>query len=214
MAKAAPKTIKICLTNRGEDSETPWAQDLGPAPGEKKGSRKVRIVNVPFLHAKPTWGDIVIVQPVDDGLPTWDREGVPWKSIHTRIVEDGGRWAMIVDYKPGAGDATGDVAYRAVATACEAADVVCEGAFGPNGATPGRAYLAPRHETSAEDVMKKLLAAALPCELIQIHPPPAAPAKPKEPAPKPKKTTDKVKATAKKPAAPAKKTPPKKKAKR
>src|SRR5205085_12393659 len=60
---AKPKTIKVCLTNRGEDSETPWAHDLGAAPG----GRKVRLVNVPFLHAKPTWGDVIVVAPNSEG---------------------------------------------------------------------------------------------------------------------------------------------------
>src|SRR6267142_2013750 len=93
-----PKTIKICLMNRGEDSETPWAHDLGPADRGAKGSRLVRLVNVPFLHAKPTWGDAIVVAPIEDGLPTWDRDGVPWNQLATRISQDGGRWAMIVDY--------------------------------------------------------------------------------------------------------------------
>src|SRR5512135_3100314 len=107
MAQRSEKTIKVCLTNRGEDSETPWAHDLGPATG-KKGSRRVRLVNVPFLHAKPTWGDVIVVSPVEDGLPTWDRDGAAWKDIGKRIAEDGGRWAMILDYTPHPGDPTGD----------------------------------------------------------------------------------------------------------
>src|SRR6516162_3366940 len=120
------ETIKVCLTNRGEDSETPWAHDLGPAPGPK-GSRRVRLVNVPFLHAKPTWGDVIVVSPVADGFPTWDRDGVAWPKIGTRIAEDGGRWAMIVDYT----SSDGEAAYRALSQACERADIVCEGAWAP-----------------------------------------------------------------------------------
>src|SRR3954466_3111963 len=101
-----PKMIKVCLTNRGEDSETPWAEDLGPAPGPD-GSRKVKLVNVPFLHAKPTWGDVIVVSPVEDGLLTWDRNNVWWKQVPERIEHDGGRWAMIVDYAPRPGDTKG-----------------------------------------------------------------------------------------------------------
>jgi hypothetical protein len=52
---AKPKPIKVRLTNQGKDTETPWAQDLGPAPGPS-GSRKVRLINVPFMHAKPKIG--------------------------------------------------------------------------------------------------------------------------------------------------------------
>jgi hypothetical protein len=191
------KTIKVCLTNRGKDVETPWAQDLGPAAG-KKGHRRVRLVNVPFLHAKPTWGDVVVVAPVDDGLPTWDRDGVAWKQIGTRIDEDGGRWAMIVDYVPRADDVTGDVAYAALTASCEAADIVCEGAWGP-GKKPGRVYLAVRIERVADEVMKVLAAAKLPCELIQVHPSPAA-----------VKAAPAKKAAPSKKAAPAKKKPTKK----
>src|SRR5690242_10233922 len=97
-----PKLIKVCLTNRGHDTETPWAEDLGALEGTPN-ARRAKIVNVPFLHAKPTWGDIVAVTPGADGVLTWDRDNVPWKSIAGRILEDGGRWAMIIDYAPRAG---------------------------------------------------------------------------------------------------------------
>jgi hypothetical protein len=173
MRAMADKTIKVCLTNRGEDSETPWAHDLGPAPGPK-GSRRVRLVNVPFLHAKPTWGDVIVVSPVEEGFPTWDREGVTWAKIGTRIAEDGGRWAMIVDYTARAGDRTGENAFRALAKACEAADIVCEGAWAPD-ERPGRVYLAVKLETTPEAAMAMLRAAAVPCELTQVHPAPSAP---------------------------------------
>ena len=168
----AEKTIKVCLQNRGEDIETPWAIDLGPVTKDKKGSRRVRIVNVPFLHAKPTWGDVIVVSPVDDGFPTWDRDGVAWKDIGSRIAEDGGRWAMIVDYTSHPGDTNGVTAYRALAAACETADIVCEGAWGPDAKKPGRTYLAVRHDRTAEQIISALRAAELPCELIQVHPAP------------------------------------------
>jgi hypothetical protein len=164
-----PELIKVRLTDRGEDSETPWAHDLGPAPGPP-GSRKVRLANVPFMHAKPTWGDVIIVTPVEDDFPVWDRGGVPWDQIATRIAEDGGRWAMIVDYAahPGSEDA-----FRALAQACAEIEIVCEGAWGPREDKPGRAYLAVKHEVDDAAVMKRLRGANLPCELIQIHPEPA-----------------------------------------
>ncbi len=184
----ADKTIKVCLTNRGEDIETPWAHDLGPAPPGQgpKGSRRVRLVNVPFLHAKRTWGDVIVVSPVADGFPTWDRDGVAWPKIGSRIAEDGGRWAMIVDYTA----SDGDTAYRALSQACERADIVCEGAWGP-GDKPGRAYLAVKHDLDADAVMAKLRAAALPCELIQVHPAPASPASGARPPASGKKETRK-----------------------
>lgn len=189
----ADKTLKVCLTNRGEDSETPWAQDLGAAPGVK-GGRRVRLVNVPFLHAKPTWGDVIVVAP-KDGQLTWDRDGVAWKQIGTRIEEDGGRWAMIVDYSP---HEAKDSGFAALAKACGENDVVCEGAWDPQGSMPGRAYLAVKIDTTADAVMASLRALELPCELTQIHPARVVETKAKPKAKKPKpKPKAKAKAKAK-----------------
>ena len=170
MVAKASKAIKVCLTNGGDDVETPWAHDLGPAPGAK-GSRKVRLVNVPFMHAKPTWGDIVVVSPVKDGFPTWDRSGVTWSDIASRIHEDGGRWAMIVDYES---DADAEECFDAIAHACAELDVVCEGAWAPNPRRAGRVYLAVKTGTTDKAVMNHLGRAELPCALSQIHPAPSA----------------------------------------
>jgi hypothetical protein len=164
------KTIKVCLTNRGNDSETPWAEDLGPVKGAK-GARRVRLVNVPFMHAKPTWGDVIVVTPAGDGAPTWDRDGVAWEQIGTRIAEDSGRWAMIVDYTPTKAEAAD--AYRALVEACHTVDVVCEGAWAPSDGRAGRTYFAVPRGRTAQDVMAALATAKLPCTLAQIHPPPA-----------------------------------------
>jgi hypothetical protein len=172
------KLMKICLVNDGEDAETPWAQDLGPADGPP-GSRKARIVNVPFLHAKPTWGDVVVVSPVEDdedALLTWDARGIAFSKIGTRILEDSGRYAMIVDYKPRKDDPSGDVAFAAIAKACEVSrkletnGIVCEGAYGPDGTTPGRIYLAVKDALEPVDVMTQLDDAEPPATLIQVHP--------------------------------------------
>jgi hypothetical protein len=164
---AKPRTIKVCLTNGGKERETPWAEDLGPAPG----GRKVRLVNVPFLHAKPTWGDVIVVRPDRNGTQTWDRGGLAWREVASHIAEDGGRWAMIVDYIPHL-DTSGTEALRAIVRACGEHDVVCEGAWAPVRAKPGRAYLAVPYPSGADIVMRTLRAAVLPCELVQIHPAP------------------------------------------
>lgn len=169
---ATKKLIKVCLTNGGEDTETPWAYDLGPVDG---GGRKVKLANVPFMHAKPTWGDTIVVKPVEDGFPTWDRKGVAWSKIESRILIDGGHWAMIVDYEP---HPDGKDAFKALAKACAEHDIVCEGAWGPRQGKPGRTYLAVPAKLSDAQVMKTLRDEELPCELIQVHPKPAA-AKPK-----------------------------------
>ena len=69
------KLVKIRLHNQGEDVETAWAEDLGLA-SRGKVTRRVRLGNVPFLHAKPTYGDVIEVQPDEkDGMLDWDRAG-------------------------------------------------------------------------------------------------------------------------------------------
>jgi hypothetical protein len=175
-AMAEPKLIKVCLTNKGDDTETPWAHELGPAANAPAGSLKVKLVNVPFMHAKPTWGDTIVVSPANDTFPTWDRDGVPWKQINTKILEDGGRWAMIIDYKPT--NASTDDAFAALGRACDAHKIVCEGAWAPRDQEPGRAYLAVQKELTADQVMSLLESAKLPVALTQIHPEPK-----KKPAP-------------------------------
>ncbi|MFT3700369.1 MAG: hypothetical protein QM831_44905 [Kofleriaceae bacterium] len=165
MGGKATKTIKVCLTDRGADRETPWATDLGPVPGQR-GARKVRLVNVPFLHAKPTWGDVLIVTPVHGQLE-WDRNGVSETKLATRIFDDGGRWAMIVDYTP---LADSDDCFDALSDACSELDIVCEGAFAPRLNRAGRAYLAVPSGVSAASIMKALR--GVPGRLEQIHPKP------------------------------------------
>lgn len=155
---------------------------MGPQPCPArgpKGSRRVRLVNIPFLHAKPTWGDVIVVSPVVDSFLTWDSGGVPWSKIGTRIAKDGGRYAMIVDYAPhGTATDAADRAYAALRDACETSKVlekppiVCEGAFGPRSGKPGRAYLAVKNELRPTAVMKRLAASDLPCELTLVHPAP------------------------------------------
>ena len=201
--------IKVCLTNQGNDTETPWADDLGdaPSPPNPPGSRLVRLVNVPFLHAKPTWGDVIIVEPDEDQFPIWDRRGVPFSKVDTRVHEDGGRWAMIVDYAPHPDSPDADRTYATLARACAEHEIVCEGAWGPRDGEPGRTYLAVKNELSDKQVMARLRAAELPCELIQVHPEPPkrAPKKKKAAAAKPKhaaaKRTPKAAKKAAKPAA-------------
>jgi hypothetical protein len=58
----ASKVVKVCLHSQGAYVETPWAEDLGVAPGPP-GARLVRLGNVPFLRPKPTYGDVLVVEP-------------------------------------------------------------------------------------------------------------------------------------------------------
>lgn len=169
-------TIKVLLVNDGDDVETPWAVDLGPAENAPPGSRRVRLINVPFLHAKPTWGDVIVVSPIEGQQLTWDGDGVAYSEIDTRIEEDGGRYAVIIGYMPHAGTSTND-AFKAICGVFERrggdlseADAVCEGATLPNQERPGRVYLAAKYDLSPETVMQRLRAANLPCDLTLFHP--------------------------------------------
>ena len=172
-------TIKVCLVNDGDDFETPWAIDLGPADNAPPGSRRVRLINVPFMHAKPTWGDVIVVSPVDGQQLTWDGEGVAYSEIDARIEEDGGRYAVIVGYMPHAGTSASD-AFKAFCAVFERegdlsqADAVCEGATLPNEERPGRIYLAANYDLSPDMVMERLRAAHLPCDVTLFHPVEAA----------------------------------------
>ncbi len=157
----AIKTIRVCLTNDGEDRETPWAFDLGPAPGPK-GSRKVRLVNVPFMHAKPTWGDVIVVTP-RDGVPTWDRATTPF------ILEDGGRRPMVVEYVAHGND---EDCSDAIAAACAVLEIVCESSFLPKARSRARAYLAVQRATTDQTVMRHL-SRAFAAKLTQVFPRPA-----------------------------------------
>ena len=165
------KLLKVLLHSRGEDVETPWAEDCGPAPGEA-GARYVRLGNVPFLHAKPTYGDVLVAvpDPSSDGYLAWDSGGLPFERIPERIAEDGGRWAMIIDYVPL--DPASDVqhAFDALDIAAEAENIAVEGCYSPNERRPGRAYLAVPAELGVDDVLRMLSAWKLPMTFTLIHP--------------------------------------------
>lgn len=199
------RLIKVLLHNRGQDVETPWAEDLGEEPG---GGRRVRLDNVPFLHAKPTFGDVIVVRadPAYDGALAWDRGGVAWAEIGSRLVEDGGRYAMIVDY------ATKDVdRFGELGDWLGEAGLVPEGCFGPKGGKPGRLYLAVPRTRLVADVMEILGENPFGFRFTQIHPEPPKPAKlPGVSRDAPTRTDTRI-AAATKPAPAAKKPAPSKK---
>jgi hypothetical protein len=160
------KRIKVRMQSHGEDIETPWAEDLGEVDG-RPGARRVRLGNVPYLYAKPTYGDVIIVAPDEqDGVLTWE-DGA---GDRPDIDEDGGRWAMIVEYRlaPGADDV--DAAFRALDVAGEKADVMVEGAWTPRDGEPGRAYLAVPASMDVKAVLAKLKEAGVPLVFEVVHP--------------------------------------------
>lgn len=161
MSRAAPANlIKIVLRTEDDEVETPFAEDLGPAEGAW-GSRRVRLVNIPFLHAKPTYGDVIVVEPGDDGRLTWSGG---------KVLEDGGRWLMILDYEVVDGKMAVKPAFQSLAMVAEGAGIIVEGCFPPRNERPGRAYLAPPKSLDVDDVLEKLEAASLPLSLALVHP--------------------------------------------
>jgi len=168
MADHDPPLVKVLLHDRGDDPETVWAGDLGAAPGPE-GARRVRLDNVPTLHAKPTYGDEIVVAPGHGAALAWDKDGRSYRQVCGSLAKDGGRWVMIVDYTLRPGAAT-QACWDALVSASKAIDVEPEGAWGPSDDGPGRGYFAvPRGGTVAA-VMAALRGAHPPCELELIHP--------------------------------------------
>lgn len=149
--------------------ETSWAEDCGPAPG-RAGARYVRLGNVPFLRAKPTYGDVIVVSPDQDRMLSWDSEGVPYEQIGDRIIEDGERWAMILEFELLDPDGDAQEAFSALDIAAEKQDIAVEGAFGPKRGRPGRAYLAVPTKLDVEPVLTFLEDQDLPMSLRLVHP--------------------------------------------
>ena len=166
------KIVRIRLHSRGEDVETAWAEDLGVVPG-RPGARRVRVGNVLYVHAKPTYGDVLIVErSLPGGMLTWDSLGLPCQSIGERIEEDGGRYLVIIDYTLGSFARGTRAAFAALDTAGEDANIAVEGCFGPKDGKPGRACLAVPYELQPEDVLKYLRERNLPMSLTLVHPMP------------------------------------------
>lgn len=164
------KLVKVRLHDRGEDAETAWAEDLGPV--ETGGTaRRVRIGNVPFLHAKPTYGDVIEVRPdASDGLLHWDRDGAAFEDIPRRIREDGGRWVMIIDYKADLPDRDPNATFQALDIAAERADIAVEGAFASDDGSAGRAYLAIPRSRGVTEVTAWLRSPEVRLDFELIHP--------------------------------------------
>jgi hypothetical protein len=163
------KLLKVRLHSQGLDPETPWAEDCGPAPGPA-GSRYVRIGNVPFLHAKPTYGDVIVVSPDEERVLSWDGGGRGYDEVCESLIEDSGRWVMILDYEVRPPAATSQEAFSALDIVGESVDIAVEGCFAPSATRPGRAYLAIPASMNVEQALALLQSARLPMSLTLVHP--------------------------------------------
>ena len=144
------KLLKIRLHDQGEDPETVWAEDLGAAILHPT-ARYVRIGNIPVLHAKPTYGDVIEVLRHGDGMFEWDRRGVDFPEIGTRILEDGGRWVAIIDYWPRRPTSDLRSTFEALDAAAAARDIAIEGALARK--RRGCAYMAVPSSMSQADLV-------------------------------------------------------------
>jgi hypothetical protein len=137
--------------------------------GEHAGRPLARLVNVPFLHARPTWGDVVACARDAPGFESqlaWDREGLPFARLGERIHADGGRWAMIVDYR-----CEGPIRMRELSLWLrEEHDVVAEPCFGPREDRAGRLYLAVPAAREPGEVLGLLDCSGLGFSFELIHP--------------------------------------------
>ena len=61
--------------------ESAWCQPVG----EARGAALFRLVNVPFLHAKPTYGDVIPAFRDDDFDGNWDL-GSRWRDVRRRFA--------------------------------------------------------------------------------------------------------------------------------
>jgi len=163
------RLIKVRLHNQGEDGETAWAEDLGPLDGAPS-SRRVRIGNVLFLHAKPTYEDVIVVTRDDDGMLAWDAGGVAFENIGTRIEQDAGRWSAVIDYWPRPPQGDLNATFKALDIAGEKIDVVVEGAFVRADRQRARAYLAVPRSMTLQDVLDWLRSDSTSLEFELVHP--------------------------------------------
>jgi hypothetical protein len=168
MSDPAKPLVKVLLHDDGDDPETVWAVDLGPAAGAE-GARRVRLDNVPFLHAKPTIDDEIVAAP-GNGFPlAWDIAGRNYREICGALARDAGRWVIIVDYTPHAGTGAQDC-WDALVAAAKSVGAAPEGAHGPSEDSPGRGYFAVPRGAKVAAFLATLRGAKPPCDLELIHP--------------------------------------------
>lgn len=164
------KLVKVCLHSRGEDVETPWAEDLGEVQG-RPGARLVRLGNVPFFRAKPTYGDVVVVVPdPEQKRLAWDSGGLPYNRILERIAEDGGRYTVVIDYEVVPPSVDPVSAFKLLDVAGEKMNIAVEGMHAPKDRRPGRAYLAVPYDIAPVLVTAYLDEQNLPMKVTLVHP--------------------------------------------
>jgi hypothetical protein len=141
---AGPAVVKVILHARGELVETALCE----AYGFDRGRALFRLESVPFLHPKPTYGDVISAHTDDayEGNWAWDRDREP-------IRHDGGRYTLMVDYHTSDEEADFDRLCRRLRADH---DLVAELGYEPQGKKPGRLYLAAPRKSPPTAVLAAL----------------------------------------------------------
>jgi hypothetical protein len=156
--------IKIVLHNDGEDVETVWAVRVDQGADRTL----VRLDNVPFMHAKPTYGDVIEVAPDEQqgGRLSWNSHGLEYDEIVKRIFADGGRYAVITEYRCPDETRFGEL----TDWVRREGDLESEGCFGPREERPGRLYFAAPDATEPAAVMALLARNPFGFVFTLVHP--------------------------------------------
>ncbi|MBX2803196.1 MAG: hypothetical protein KTR31_36285 [Myxococcales bacterium] len=156
--------MKVLIHDGGVDTETTWALRVPSPPGRVF----VRLDNVPFLHAKPTLGDVieVVQDPAQPGFLSFDKAGRSYDEVCSALVEDSGRYAVIVTYTCEDSQRFGALA----AWIREGGELHPEGAFGPRDGEPGTMYLAVEAHVEPDEVMARLDTNGFGYRFSLVHP--------------------------------------------
>ena len=88
-----PELVKLFLHQDHDDVESVWAVKLG----KTRGGTLLRLDNIPFMHARPTYGDVVVAK-ADRELEVpyaWNGAHIRFSDVPKHLHEDGGRYAAI-----------------------------------------------------------------------------------------------------------------------
>jgi hypothetical protein len=155
---AGKELVKLFLHQDYDDVGSVWAIVVGKA----RGGTLVRLDNVPFAHAKPTYGDVVLAKrDLELEVP------YAWNAAGMHLHDDGGRYAAIVDYHA----ARSESFKRLCVWLRKTHGVMTEGCYGPREDKPGRLYLAVPKKLKMPALMREADARFASMKLTQIHPP-------------------------------------------
>lgn len=136
--------LQILLHNDGEDAETVWTEVISE---QGDGSKLVRLLNIPIVHAVPTYGDTFQVTPnADDDWLERNMSGVTGLNTAEYIHEPGGFQTMVVSYV--CDDPT------QLKSVCKWINQ--EHGFMPQPSLPGKLHLAVPSDSRPADVMSIL----------------------------------------------------------